>query len=69
MGRHLRDPAGVQVTVRWLAGAAPCQGQGLTTKARCRDCPWESRATTARALGIAVRVHETTGHRVKVREA
>ncbi|AFL47913.1 hypothetical protein FLUX_72 [Mycobacterium phage Flux] len=67
MGRHLRDPAGVQVSVRSVADPASRQGQGLTVKARCRDCPWESRATTARALGIAVRVHETTGHRVKVR--
>ncbi|QGJ94765.1 hypothetical protein SEA_WALTERMCMICKEY_71 [Mycobacterium phage WalterMcMickey] len=43
------------------------RGTELTAKARCRDCPWESRANTARALGIAVRVHETTGHRVKVK--
>ncbi|AGK88002.1 hypothetical protein M041_gp17 [Mycobacterium phage Severus] len=43
------------------------RGTELTTKARCRDCTWESRATTARALGIAVRIHELNGHRVKVR--
>ncbi|AFU20714.1 hypothetical protein GOOSE_73 [Mycobacterium phage Goose] len=43
------------------------RGTELTAKARCTVCPWESRATTARALGIAVRIHETTGHRVKVK--
>ncbi|ASZ75509.1 hypothetical protein KIW74_gp19 [Mycobacterium phage Kimona] len=41
----------------------------MTRKAKCRNCAWETRANTARALGIAVRVHELTGHRVKIKEA
>ncbi|AXH46819.1 hypothetical protein SEA_ACOLYTE_76 [Mycobacterium phage Acolyte] len=38
-------------------------------QAKCKACPTEFRAATARALGIAVQIHETSGHTVKVKEA
>ncbi|AVR77487.1 hypothetical protein SEA_TNGUYEN7_77 [Mycobacterium phage TNguyen7] len=41
----------------------------MLLRAKCKSCPWESRAAKSRVLGKAVLVHEVmTGHKVKVKD-